>query len=217
MLADCRAKRRVTALESGPQLHFYPSRKAHLLFWNRSRGAWSGAYGTNASSTQEIGSPLSTEFTEWLTLEGSSGGCLVEPCCSSRATQRRLPRTMPRWLLKISKDAPDSSPLVRLWLPLSLLWAFLSPIPRTETHRPFSLHSSLQPGPRAALPKHLYSGSWRGVRRQGARNEHPCCQPDTTTCCPQPCSPCEPQPRCDLGQKLFGAVSRGSPTWLPSV
>lgn len=142
MLTDCRAKRRITALESGPQLHFYPSRKAHLLFWNRSRGAWSGAYGTNASSTQEMGPPLSTEFTEWLTLEGSSGGCLVEPCCSSRATQRRLPRTMPRWLLKISKDAPESSPLVRLWLPPSLLWAFLSPVPRRESHRPFSLSTS---------------------------------------------------------------------------
>lgn len=62
--------------------------------------------------------------------------------------------------------------------PLSLLWAFLSPVPRRESHWPFSpstpLHSSLQPSPRAACPNICTLEDGRGVRRQGARNEHPC-------------------------------------------
>lgn len=34
---------------------------------------------------------------------GTSGGDLVQHLCSSRAIESWLPRTMPRWLLSISK------------------------------------------------------------------------------------------------------------------
>jgi len=42
-------------------------------------------------------------ITGWLRLEGSSGGHLAQPS-SSRETPSRVPRTMSRWLWKISKE-----------------------------------------------------------------------------------------------------------------
>jgi len=46
--------------------------------------------------------------TERVRLEGTSGGHLVQPLCSSRATQRWLPKTVSRWLLNISRDSTTS-------------------------------------------------------------------------------------------------------------
>jgi len=53
-------------------------------------------------------------MTEWLRLERSSGGHLVQPPCSSRATQTWLPRTVSRQLLTISKDGDCTTSLANL-------------------------------------------------------------------------------------------------------
>lgn len=61
-------------------------------------------------------------ITAWLKLEGMSGDHLVKPLCSSRTTQRQLPRTIPRWLLIITKDGDPTTSLCNLcqgWLTLT--------------------------------------------------------------------------------------------------
>jgi len=49
-----------------------------------------------------------SQFTEWLRLEGTSGGHPDQPPCSSTATYSWLPKTMSWWLLSIS-SARDST------------------------------------------------------------------------------------------------------------
>ena len=53
-------------------------------------------------------------ITERLRLEGTSGGHLVQPLCSSRATHSWLARTMSRQLLSISKDGDSTTSLGNL-------------------------------------------------------------------------------------------------------
>jgi len=48
---------------------------------------------------------------KWLWLEDTSGGYLVQTCCSSRDALRQLPRTMSRWLLDISMDGDSATSL----------------------------------------------------------------------------------------------------------
>ena len=52
--------------------------------------------------------------TEWLWLEVTSGDDLVQPSCSSGATQSQLPRIVPRQLLEISKDGDSTASLGKL-------------------------------------------------------------------------------------------------------
>lgn len=42
-------------------------------------------------------------------VEGTSEGYLVQPPCSSWTTYSRLPKTMTRWLLNISKEDSTAS------------------------------------------------------------------------------------------------------------
>lgn len=48
---------------------------------------------------------------KWLMLEATSGGHLVQFPYSSKATRIGVPRTMPRWLLKIAKDGEPTEPV----------------------------------------------------------------------------------------------------------
>jgi len=47
-------------------------------------------------------------------LEGTSGGHLVKPACSSRTTYSQLPRTMSRWLLNTCKEQESTTSLGNL-------------------------------------------------------------------------------------------------------
>lgn len=61
-------------------------------------------------------------ITAWLKLEEMSGRHQVKPHCSSRTTQRQLPRTMLRWLLIITKDGDPTTSLCNLcqgWVTLA--------------------------------------------------------------------------------------------------
>jgi len=67
--------------------------------WRRSQ--WESSWrGYRLEKQQEVFWCESTESQSG----GGGKGNLVQPCCSSRATQSRLPRPMSRWLLKIFKD-----------------------------------------------------------------------------------------------------------------
>jgi len=46
---------------------------------------------------------------EWLRLEGTSGGHLVQHFCSSRTTYSSLPRTLSSYLLDISRDQDSAA------------------------------------------------------------------------------------------------------------
>lgn len=57
---------------------------------------------------------------EWLTLEGTSGGCLVQALCSVRATYSRLPMTVSRCqnlsllLLLLLSSSDGKDPMISL-------------------------------------------------------------------------------------------------------
>ena len=53
-------------------------------------------------------------ITEWLTLEKTSGGHLVQPPCSSKATLSKLPRAMSSKVLNNSKDGDSTTSLGNL-------------------------------------------------------------------------------------------------------
>ena len=53
-------------------------------------------------------------ITEWLMLGGTSESHLVQPPCSSRATQPQLPRTVSRQLLNTPNDRDPRTPLGNL-------------------------------------------------------------------------------------------------------
>ena len=54
---------------------------------------------------------MNHRMTKCLRLEGTCGGHLVQPPCSSRATYSWRPRTVPKWLLNISKDGDSTASL----------------------------------------------------------------------------------------------------------
>lgn len=47
-------------------------------------------------------------------VKGVPGGHVVQTCCSSRVTKSKLPGTMSRWLLSVSKDLDSTSSLGNL-------------------------------------------------------------------------------------------------------
>lgn len=51
--------------------------------------------------------------TEWVSWEGISRCHLVQPSCSCKATETQLARTMPSWLLNISKDDDSTTSLAK--------------------------------------------------------------------------------------------------------
>jgi len=57
---------------------------------------------TDGSQPSPGGLPGQHRITEWLGLAGASGPICSNPC-TSRDTQRRVPRAVSRWLLEISK------------------------------------------------------------------------------------------------------------------
>lgn len=59
----------------------------------------------NSWSTFNMASGQSSNrFTQWLGLEGTSRGYLVQLPCSRRAIKNQVPKYISRWLLSISKD-----------------------------------------------------------------------------------------------------------------
>lgn len=73
-----------------------PTANSETRWQNIKLNSWSTF---NMSSGQS-----SNRLTQWLGLEGTSRGYLVQLPCSRGAIKSQLPKTISRWLLNISKD-----------------------------------------------------------------------------------------------------------------